>query len=66
MKAIVYEAYGPPEVVLELKEVERPVPTEHEVLVRVHAASVNYSNAAFVSADPFMVRIMGAGLMKPK
>jgi len=40
MKALVRDRYGPPEV-LELREVERPTPTEHDVLVRVHAASIN-------------------------
>ncbi len=65
MKAVVYTEYGPPANVLELQEVERPVPADDEVLVRVHAASVNYSNAAFVSGDPFIVRLMGAGLLRP-
>ena len=65
MKAIVYEKYGPPEV-LQLKEVEKPSPKEDEVLVKVHAASVNYSDWAFVRGEPFMVRLMGSGLLKPK
>lgn len=40
MKAVVYEKYGGPEV-LELKDVETPVPKDGEVLVRVHAAALN-------------------------
>jgi NADPH:quinone reductase-like Zn-dependent oxidoreductase len=65
MKAIVYTKYGPPEV-LELKEVEKPAPTEAEVLVKVHAASVNAYDWHLLSADIFLVRLMGGGLLKPK
>ncbi|GAH52575.1 unnamed protein product, partial [marine sediment metagenome] len=64
MKAIVYTKYGPPEI-LELKEVEKPTPKDNEVLIRVHAASVNYSDWAFVRGKPFFIR-MYQGLLKPK
>jgi NADPH:quinone reductase-like Zn-dependent oxidoreductase len=65
MKAMVYTEYGPPEV-LQLKEVETPSPREDEVLVEVRAASVNYADWSFVRGKPFLVRLIGAGLLKPK
>lgn len=65
MKAIVYTKFGPPDV-LELKEVEKPTPGENEVLVKVHAASINYGDKALVKGEPFLVRLMGYGLLKPK
>lgn len=65
MKAIVHEKYGPPEV-LRLIEVEKPAPKEDEVLVKVHAASVNALDWHLLTADIFLVRLMGQGLRKPK
>jgi NADPH:quinone reductase-like Zn-dependent oxidoreductase len=65
MKAIVLEKYGPPEDVLQLKEVEKPAPNDNEVLVKVHAATVNYADWAYVRGKPFIVRL-GQGLFKPK
>ncbi|MCK4529140.1 NAD(P)-dependent alcohol dehydrogenase, partial [candidate division WOR-3 bacterium] len=64
MKAIVYTKYGPPDV-LQLKDVEKPTPRDNEVLVKVHAASVNYANLAFVRGKPFLARLW-SGLLKPK
>jgi NADPH:quinone reductase-like Zn-dependent oxidoreductase len=65
MKAIVYTEFGPPDV-LQLKEVEKPTPKDDEVLVNVHAASVNFGDVSFASGKPFLVRLIGAGLFKPK
>jgi NADPH:quinone reductase-like Zn-dependent oxidoreductase len=65
MKAIVNARYGPPDI-LELKEVERPSPKDGEVLVKVHAASVNAYDWHLLTADIFLVRLMGGGLFKPK
>lgn len=63
MKAIVYSQYGPPEVA-QLKEVERPVPKEHEVLIKIHAATVNRTDCGFRSAAYFIVRFW-SGLITP-
>ena len=65
MKAIVYEKYGAPDV-LELKEVEKPVPQDNEVLIKVHAASVNPLDWHFLRGEPFLMRLTGIGLLKPK
>lgn len=64
MQAIVYTRYGPPEV-LQLKEVAIPTPRENEVLVKVHAASVNAADWHLLTADIFLVRLM-MGLRKPR
>jgi len=64
MKAIVYTKYGSPDV-LQLKEVEKPVPKDYEVLIRIHATTVNRTDCATIRAKPFFARII-TGLFKPK
>ena len=65
MKAIVYTKFGPPDV-LQLREVEKPFPKDNELLIKVHAASANAYDWRHLRADPFLIRLMGAGLLKPK
>lgn len=65
MKAITHTKYGPPEV-LQLKEVEKPTPKDDEGLIHVHAASVHADVWHVVSGLPYALRLMGAGLLKPK
>ncbi len=64
MKAIVYEEYGPPEV-LQLKEVGKPRTRDNEVLVKIHAASINDWDWGLLTGRPFMNRLF-FGLLKPK
>ncbi len=65
MKAIVHKKYGSPDF-LEFREVEKPIPKNEEVLVKIQAASINYGDKALVRGKPFLVRLMGYGLLKPK
>jgi len=65
MKAVVYREYGSPDV-LKLEEIPKPVPNDDEVLVKVYAASLNAYDWHLLRADPFLVRLMGGGLLKPK
>ncbi len=65
MRAIVQDRYGPADV-LELREVGRPSVGDGEVLVRVHAASVNPQDWHIMRASPFIVRASGYGLRIPK
>ena len=68
MKAIVLTRYGPPDV-LKLKDVEKPTPADDEVLVKVHAVSLNYADVAMMGGGfgkPLVARLMGVGLFRPK
>jgi NADPH:quinone reductase-like Zn-dependent oxidoreductase len=66
MKAIVQDRYGSPDV-LELRDIDRPSPADHEVLVRVHAAALNAYDWHFMRGDPYLARTsMGFGGPKQK
>jgi len=65
MKAIVQNRYGSAEV-LELRDIDRPTAGDGEVLVRVHAAGVNRGTLHVMAGEPYLMRLMGFGLLKPK
>lgn len=64
MKAIVNTQYGSPDI-LQFKEVAKPTPKDNEVLIKVHASSINAADLHLLRADPFLVRLE-MGLIKPK
>jgi NADPH:quinone reductase-like Zn-dependent oxidoreductase len=64
MKAAVHSRYGPPDVV-RVMEIEKPVPKDGELLVRVHATTVNRTDCAYRAAKPFFMRFV-SGLRRPK
>lgn len=64
MKAALYRRYGPPDVI-QIEEINKPVPADNEVLIRVRAASVNPYDWHFMRGEPYPLRLM-AGLSKPK
>ncbi len=64
MQAIVYRTYGSPDV-LRCEEIEQPIPAADEVLIEVHAASVNPFDWHFMRGEPYLFRLM-TGLGKPK
>jgi NADPH:quinone reductase-like Zn-dependent oxidoreductase len=64
MRAVVQDRYGPPEV-LHLDEVERPTPADDEVLIRVHASTMNRTDCHRRAAQPFLWRLF-EGLRRPK
>lgn len=64
MRAVVHDRYGPPEV-LRLEEVERPVPRDDEVLVKIHATTVTRTDTGLRSAEYFISRFV-TGLLRPR
>ena len=64
MRAVVYDRYGPPDV-LRLEDVERPVPKVHEVLVKIHATTVTRTDCGVRAAKPFIARLF-TGLVRPR
>ena len=64
MRAVVYDRYGPPEV-LRIEEVERPVPKDDQVLIRVHASTVNRTDTGLRGADYWISRFL-TGLIRPR
>jgi len=64
MKAAVYYTYGPPDVI-QIQEIAAPVPNDNEVLIKIHAASVNPLDWHLMRGEPYFMRIM-IGLRKPK
>jgi len=64
MKAIVYSDYGLSN--LKLENIEKPTPNDDQILVKVRAASINPYDWHFVEGTPYIMRMMGVGLRKPK
>src|SRR5688572_9824535 len=64
MRAAVHTRYGPPDVV-RIRDVDAPVPRENEVLVRVHATTVNRTDCAYRAGTPWIVRFF-TGLRRPR
>jgi NADPH:quinone reductase-like Zn-dependent oxidoreductase len=64
VKAVVYDTYGPPDV-LRLEEVARPAPKPDEVLIRVHATTVNRTDCGLRAGEPFVSRLI-SGFPRPR
>jgi NADPH:quinone reductase-like Zn-dependent oxidoreductase len=65
MKAIVCTKYGSPDV-LQLQEIAKPAPKDDEVLIKIHAASINSRDWRMMRANPFFIRLVPGGFLRPK
>jgi NADPH:quinone reductase-like Zn-dependent oxidoreductase len=65
MKAAVRHEYGSPDVV-RLEQIDKPLPDDNQVLIKVHAAAINPLDWHYMEGTPYILRLMGAGLMRPK
>lgn len=65
MQAIIYERYGSPDE-LRLTEIEKPAPKADELLIKIKASSINSRDWRLLRANPFFLRFMGQGLLRPK
>lgn len=65
MKALVLNKYGPPEKVLEIREIAKPSPKEREVLIKIHSTTINDYDWGIVTGKPYLYRLL-FGLFKPK
>src|SRR5512135_3036699 len=65
MKAVIFTRYGPPDV-LQLTELEQPAPAENQVLVKVHASSINAQEYRTRDPKPLALRLVIGGLLRPK
>lgn len=66
MKAVIHRAYGAPDAVLSVQTVKPPVPKDGEILVRVRAASMHPDVWHVIVGYPFVLRLMGNGVRRPK
>jgi NADPH:quinone reductase-like Zn-dependent oxidoreductase len=66
MKAVLYESYGSPSVALKIREIATPVPKDQQVLIKIHAASVNAMDWRRFAMSSLLSRVMTGGWLKPK
>jgi NADPH:quinone reductase-like Zn-dependent oxidoreductase len=65
VKAIICTKYGSPDV-LQLQDVKEPAPRDDEVLIKIHAASINARDWRMMRANPFFIRLASGGFLEPK